>query len=211
MALLFDNRVVIVTGAGNGLGRSYALEFARRGAKVVVNDIGGNRNGEGANQSAADEVVNEIRGFGGTAVANYDSVEYGDRIVQTALDHFGRVDVVVNNAGIVRDRSFEKMTEDDWHLVLKVHLHGAYSVLKAAWPHMKKQKYGRIINTSSTSGFFKPFGQANYASAKAALVGLTTNLSVEGRKYNINVNAILPGSATRLTEDVWNEDTLKQH
>lgn len=207
MALRFDDRVALVTGAGNGLGRAYALEFARRGAKVVVNDLGGSRTGQGASSSAADQVVNEIRAFGGTAVANYDSVEFGDRIVQTALDAFGRIDIVVNNAGILRDRSFEKMSEDDWNLIMKVHLYGTFAVTHAAWPHMKKQKYGRIINTSSTSGLYGNFGQSNYGAAKTAVLGLANVIGKEGAKYNIHVNVIIPQSDTRLTADVWSEET----
>jgi len=204
--LRFDGRVVIVTGAGNGLGKAYALEYARRGAKVVVNDLGGNRNGVGADASAAEQVVNEIRAFGGVAVPNYDSVEFGERIVQTALDHFGRIDVIVNNAGILRDRTFEKMTEDDWNLIMKVHVYGTYSVTKAAWSHMKKQKYGRIINTSSSSGIYGNFGQSNYGAAKSAVWGLANVLGKEGAKYNIHCNVIVPQSDSRLTSDVWGEE-----
>jgi NAD(P)-dependent dehydrogenase (short-subunit alcohol dehydrogenase family) len=208
MALRFDGKVVLVTGAGNGLGRAYALEFARRGAKVVVNDLGGSRTGEGASASAADQVVNEIRALGGTAVANYDSVEFGARIVQAALEAFGRIDVIVNNAGILRDKSFEKMSDDDWNLVLKVHLQGVYSITKAAWPHMKKQKYGRVLNVSSASGIYGNFGQSNYAAAKTAIIGLTNVIGKEGVKYNIHVNIIAPHAESRMTTDVLSEETL---
>ncbi|KAI1713410.1 short chain dehydrogenase domain-containing protein [Ditylenchus destructor] len=162
-ALLFEGRVALVTGAGGGLGRTYALEFAKRGAKVVVNDLGGDRHGTSASTSMADKVVQEIRSAGGQAVPNYDSVEFGDRIVKTAIENFGKIDIVVNNAGILRDVSFAKMTELDWDLIMKVHLKGAYSVTKAAWPYMREQKYGSVIVTSSNSGIYGSFGQANYA------------------------------------------------
>ncbi len=196
----FEDKVVIVTGAGGGLGRAHALLFARHGAQVVVNDLGGSAHGEGANASAADRVVAEIRAAGGVAVANHDSVTDGDKIVQNALDAFGRVDVVVNNAGILRDKSFAKMEDADWDLVYRVHLEGAYKVTHAAWPHLREQNYGRVIFTSSTSGIYGNFGQANYASAKLGLYGLTRTLALEGRKNNILVNAIAPTGGTRMTE-----------
>ncbi|MGY8850794.1 MAG: SDR family NAD(P)-dependent oxidoreductase, partial [Pseudomonadales bacterium] len=160
----FDQKVAIVTGAGGGLGRAYALEFARRGARVVVNDLGGSGSGDGSSSAAADKVVAEIVAAGGDAVANYDSVEQGDSIVQSAIDNFGRVDIVVNNAGILRDASFAKMTDQDWELIYKVHVDGAYKVTKAAWPHMLAQGYGRIIFTTSAAGIYGNFGQANYSS-----------------------------------------------
>ncbi|SQG00160.1 short chain dehydrogenase/reductase family oxidoreductase [Paucimonas lemoignei] len=196
----FEDKVVIVTGAGGGLGRAHALLFARHGAQVVVNDLGGSAHGEGANASAADRVVAEIREAGGVAVANHDSVTDGDKIVQNALDAFGRVDVVVNNAGILRDKSFAKMEDTDWDLVYRVHLEGAFKVTHAAWPHLREQNYGRVIFTSSTSGIYGNFGQANYASAKLGLYGLTRTLALEGRKNNILVNAIAPTGGTRMTE-----------
>jgi len=196
----FEDKVVIVTGAGGGLGRAHALLFACHGAQVVVNDLGGSAHGEGANASAADRVVAEIREAGGVAVANHDSVTDGDKIVQNALDAFGRVDVVVNNAGILRDKSFAKMEDTDWDLVYRVHLEGAYKVTHAAWPHLREQNYGRVIFTSSTSGIYGNFGQANYASAKLGLYGLTRTLALEGRKNNILVNAIAPTGGTRMTE-----------
>lgn len=196
----FEDKVVIVTGAGGGLGRAHALLFARHGAQVVVNDLGGSAHGEGANASAADRVVAEIREAGGVAVANHDSVTDGDKIVQNALDAFGRADVVVNNAGILRDKSFAKMEHTDWDLVYRVHLEGAYKVTHAAWPYMREQNYGRVIFTSSTSGIYGNFGQANYASAKLGLYGLTRTLALEGRKNNILVNAIAPTGGTRMTE-----------
>ncbi|MCF7535174.1 SDR family oxidoreductase [Pseudomonas petrae] len=196
----FEDKVVIVTGAGGGLGRAHALLFAQHGARVIVNDLGGSAHGEGANASAADRVVAEIREAGGEAVANHDSVTDGDKIVQNALDAFGRVDVVVNNAGILRDKSFAKMEDADWELVYRVHVEGAYKVSRAAWPHLRDQNYGRIIFTSSTSGIYGNFGQANYGMAKLGLYGLTRTLAVEGRKSNILVNAIAPTGGTRMTE-----------
>lgn len=199
-AIRFEDKVVIVTGAGGGLGRAHALLFARHGARVVVNDLGGSAHGEGASQSAADRVVAEILEAGGQAVANHDSVTDGARIVEHALDAFGRVDVVVNNAGILRDKSFVKMEDADWDLVYRVHVEGAYKVTHAAWPHLREQNYGRVIFTSSTSGIYGNFGQANYATAKLGLYGLTRTLALEGRKSNILVNAIAPTGATRMTE-----------
>ena len=196
----FEGKVVIVTGAGGGLGRAHALLFARHGARVIVNDLGGSAHGEGANASAADRVVAEIREAGGEAVANHDSVTDGEKIVQNALDAFGRVDVVVNNAGILRDKSFAKMEDADWDLVYRVHVEGAYKVTRAAWPHLRDQNYGRIIFTSSTSGIYGNFGQANYGMAKLGLYGLTRTLAVEGRKNNILINAIAPTGGTRMTE-----------
>jgi NAD(P)-dependent dehydrogenase (short-subunit alcohol dehydrogenase family) len=196
----FEGKVVIVTGAGGGLGRAHALLFARHGARVIVNDLGGSAHGEGANASAADQVVAEVRDAGGEAVANHDSVTDGDKIVQNALDTYGRVDVVVNNAGILRDKSFAKMEDTDWDLVYRVHVEGAYKVTRAAWPHLREQNYGRIIFTSSTSGIYGNFGQANYGMAKLGLYGLTRTLAIEGRKNNILVNAIAPTGGTRMTE-----------
>lgn len=196
----FDDKVVIVTGAGGGLGRAHALQFARHGARVVVNDLGGSAHGEGASASAADRVVAEIREQGGQAVANHDSVTDGDKIVQNALDAFGRIDVVVNNAGILRDKSFAKMEDADWDLVYRVHVEGAYKVTRAAWPHLREQNYGRVIFTSSTSGIYGNFGQSNYGMAKLGLYGLTRTLAIEGRKNNILVNAIAPTGGTRMTE-----------
>ena len=209
-AIRFEDKVVIVTGAGGGLGRAHALLFARHGAKVVVNDLGGSAQGEGANASAADRVVDEIRQAGGTAVANHDSVTDGDKIVQQALDSFGRIDVVVNNAGILRDKTFHKMEDADWDLVYRVHVEGAYKVTRAAWPHMREQGYGRVIFTASTSGIYGNFGQSNYGMAKLGLYGLTRTLALEGRKINILVNAIAPTGATRMTEGLIPPQVFEQ-
>lgn len=207
--LRYDGRVAIITGAGNGLGRAHALLFASRGAKVVVNDLGGSTRGEGKSSAAADRVVEEIRAAGGEAVANYDSVEDGAKIVQTALDHFGRVDIVVNNAGILRDVTFQKMTEQDWDLIYRVHVLGAFRVTHAAWPKMREQNYGRIIFTASAAGIYGNFGQANYSTAKLGLVGLANTLALEGRKYNIHANAIAPIAGSRMTESVFPKELVE--
>jgi NAD(P)-dependent dehydrogenase (short-subunit alcohol dehydrogenase family) len=209
-AIRFDDKVVIVTGAGGGLGRAHALLFAKHGARVVVNDLGGSSHGEGANASAADLVVAEILAAGGTAVANHDSVTDGGKIVQNALDSFGRVDVLVNNAGILRDKSFQKMEDTDWDLVYKVHVEGAYKVTHAAWPHLREQNFGRVIFTASTSGIYGNFGQSNYGMAKLGLYGLTRTLALEGRKNNILVNAIAPTGATRMTEGLIPPQVFEQ-
>ncbi len=200
--LRFDGKVAIVTGAGGGLGRSHALLLAKRGAKVVVNDLGGSHTGEGKSASAADKVVAEIKEAGGEAAANYDSVVDGDKIVQTALDAFGRIDIVINNAGILRDVSFPKMTDADWDLIYKVHVLGAYKVTKAAWDHMRDQGYGRIVMTASAAGIYGNFGQANYAMAKLGLHGFTQTLAIEGRRKNVLVNTIAPLAGSRMTETV---------
>lgn len=203
--ITFDGRVAIVTGAGGGLGRTYALELARRGARVVVNDLGGAVDGTGSSESAADRVVTEIEEAGGEAVANYDSVstpEGGEAIVQTALDSFGTVDIVVNNAGILRDRSFANIELSELHAVLEVHLRGAFYVSQPAFKVMKEKGYGRFVFTSSNAGLFGNFGQANYGAAKAGLAGLSNVLAIEGAKYNIKSNAIAPIAKTRMTEDL---------
>ncbi len=208
MSLRFDDRVVIVTGAGNGLGKSHALDFARRGAKVVINDLGGGIAGEGASKSVAQTVVDEIKAAGGEAFANTDSVENGDKIVQTAMDTYGRIDVVVNNAGILRDASFAKMTDADWDIIYRVHLYGSYKVSKAAWPHMRNANYGSIVMTTSVAGIYGNFGQANYAAAKLGLFGLAQTLAIEGASKNIRCNTIAPTAASRLTATVLPKDIL---
>ena len=203
--ITFDGRVAIITGAGGGLGRTYALELAHRGARVVVNDLGGAVDGTGASSSAADQVVAEIQEAGGEAVANHDSVsseEGGEAIVQTALDAFGRLDIVVNNAGILRDKSFAKMTMAEVEAVIDVHLKGGFNVSSPAFRIMREGGYGRFVFTSSASGLFGNFGQANYGAAKAGLVGLSNVLAIEGEKHNIKSNAIAPIAKTRMTEDL---------
>jgi NAD(P)-dependent dehydrogenase (short-subunit alcohol dehydrogenase family) len=207
-----QDRVVVVTGAGGGLGREYALTLAKEGACVVVNDLGGARDGTGAGHNMADHVVAEIREGGGRAVANYDSVaeaEGAANIIKTALDEFGKVDGVVSNAGILRDGTFHKMTDENWDSVLKVHLYGGYNVIRAAWPHFREQSYGRVVVATSTSGLFGNFGQANYGAAKLGLVGLINTLAQEGAKYNIKANALAPIAATRMTEDILPPEVLK--
>ena len=198
----FDGRVVIITGAGNGLGRSHALLYAAHGARVVVNDLGGDHRGAGHGTRAADAVVAEIKAAGGDAVANYDSVTDGEKIVQTALDAWGRVDVVVNNAGILRDVSFHKMTQEDWDLVYQVHVLGSMKVTRAAWPHMREQQYGRVLMTSSAAGIYGNFGQANYSMAKLGLLGFSNTLAAEGQRYGIHVNTIAPVAGSRMTETI---------
>ena len=197
-----QDRVIVVTGAGGGLGREYALTLAKEGASVVVNDLGGARDGTGAGHGMADDVVTEIKDAGGRAVANYDSVaepEGAENIIKTAIDEFGKVDGVVSNAGILRDGTFHKMTFENWDAVLKVHLYGGYNVIRAAWPHFREQSFGRVVVATSTSGLFGNFGQANYGAAKLGLVGLINTLAQEGAKYNIKANAVAPIAATRMT------------
>lgn len=209
-----QDRVIVVTGAGGGLGRHYALTLAKEGANVVVNDLGGTLvGGDGAGSAMADQVVAEIRQAGGRAVANYDSVAEqagAENIIDTALGEFGAVHGVVSNAGILRDSTFHKMTYDNWDAVLKVHLYGGYNVIRAAWPHMREQNFGRVVVATSSSGLFGNFGQANYSAAKLGLVGLINTLAIEGAKYNINANAIAPIAATRMTQDVLPTDVLER-
>jgi NAD(P)-dependent dehydrogenase (short-subunit alcohol dehydrogenase family) len=203
--LTYDGKVAVITGAGGGLGRQHALLLAERGALVVVNDLGGNVEGTGADASAAQKVVDEIRAAGGEAVANHDSVstpEGGEAIIQTAIDAYDRVDIVINNAGILRDKTFHNMTPDLVDSVIEVHLKGAFNVTRPAWIRMREQKYGRIISTSSAAGIFGNFGQANYGAAKMGLVGFTRVLAAEGAKYNIRANAIAPLALTRMTENL---------
>jgi NAD(P)-dependent dehydrogenase (short-subunit alcohol dehydrogenase family) len=208
-----QDRVIVVTGAGGGLGREYALTLAKEGASVVVNDLGGSRDGTGAGHNMADHVVSEIKDAGGRAVANYDSVaesEGAENIIKTALDEFGKIDGVVSNAGILRDGTFHKMPFENWDAVLKVHLYGGYNVIRAAWPHLRENNFGRIVVATSTSGLFGNFGQANYSAAKLGLVGLINTLAQEGAKYNIKTNAVAPIAATRMTEDILPKEVLEK-
>jgi len=201
----FDGQVAIVTGAGAGLGRAYALELGRLGAKVVVNDLGGARDGTGGGNSAADQVVEEIKSSGGEALANYDSVataEGGQAIVDSAVEAFGKVDIVINNAGILRDKTLAKMEPENWDAVMDVHLKGAYNVTRPAFTKMREDRYGRIILTTSGAGLYGNFGQTNYSAAKMGLLGFMNTIRIEGDKHNIKVNTIAPVAATRLTEDV---------
>jgi NAD(P)-dependent dehydrogenase (short-subunit alcohol dehydrogenase family) len=211
--LSFDGQVAIVTGAGGGLGRSHALELARRGALVVVNDLGGAVDGTGSSATAAERVVEEIRAAGGDAVANGDSVatpEGGEAIVERAMDSYGRIDVVVNNAGILRDAAFKNVTPELLDPVIDVHLKGAFNVLRHAWPRLREQNYGRIVNTTSGSGMFGNFGQSNYGAAKAGLMGLTRVLSIEGERNNVRVNAIAPIAHTRMTSEQIPDDMVPE-
>ncbi len=212
MSLDFKGRVAIVTGAGGGLGRQHALALAARGAKVVVNDLGGARDGSGGAMTAAEAVVNEIRAAGGEAIANGASVtdyEAVQAMVQQAVDAWGRVDILVNNAGVLRDKSFAKMEMADFRFVMDVHLMGAVHCTKAVWALMSAQKYGRIVMTTSSSGLYGNFGQSNYGAAKMALVGLMQTLSIEGAKNDIRVNCLAPTAATRMTEDLMPEAILQ--
>jgi NAD(P)-dependent dehydrogenase (short-subunit alcohol dehydrogenase family) len=216
MAIRFDNRVAIVTGAGNGLGRAHALLLASRGARVVVNDPGGAVDGRvddkgGGGHAAADKVVDEIKSAGGQAVANYDSVadaRSAANIVKTAVDSFGTVDIVVNNAGVLRDKTFHNMTTDDFDFVVKVHFLGTAYVTHAAWPILRAKAYGRVVVTSSNSGIYGNFGQSNYGGAKLAVVGFMNALRLEGQKYNILMNALAPIAATRMTDSLMTPEVL---
>lgn len=211
MTIRFDGQVAIVTGAGNGLGRSHALQLAARGAKVVVNDLGGSVHGEGGSVSAAQAVVDEIVAAGGEAMAHGANVckadEVADMVKQT-MAKWGRIDILVNNAGILRDKSFAKMDESDWDAVIAVHLKGSEVCTKAVWEIMREQNYGRIIMTTSSSGLYGNFGQSNYGAAKMALVGFMNTLCLEGAKYNIKVNCLSPVAATRMTENLMPEEML---
>lgn len=210
----FDGRVAIVTGAGGGLGRAHAMLLASRGAKVVVNDLGGGRDGEGNPSSEmANKVVEEIKAAGGEAIADahgVDTMEGGEAIVKTALDAWGKVDIVIANAGILRDRAFHNLTEEDWDKIFAVHVKGSFSVIQPAFRIMRQNNYGRIIVTTSNAGLYGNFGQANYSSAKTALLGLASTLELEGAKYNIKTNVIAPVAASRLTEDIMPPPILEK-
>lgn len=213
MTIRFDGRVAIITGAGNGLGRQHALALAARGAAIIVNDLGGARDGSGGSMSAAEAVVAEIVAGGGKAMANGASVtdQVGvEAMVAAALSAYGRVDILVNNAGILRDKSFAKMSLEDFRSVIDVHLMGAMIATKAVWEAMRTQNYGRIVMTSSSSGLYGNFGQSNYGAAKMAVVGLMQTLSLEGAKNNIHVNCLAPTATTRMTNDIL-PDAMQDH
>lgn len=208
--LRFDNKVVVVTGAGMGLGASHAKLFASLGAKIVANDLGVNRDGTAGAFAPVDDVVAQIISDGGIAVANYDSVEVGERIIEQAISEYGRVDIVINNAGIIRDKSFHKMELDEWLSVQNVHVNGAYRVTRAAWPYMREQGYGRVLFTASASGLYGNFGQANYSAAKAGLFGLTRTLAIEGAAKNIQCNIIAPMLDSRMLVGLMPDEYRKQ-
>ncbi|KAA1194159.1 SDR family NAD(P)-dependent oxidoreductase [Pseudohalioglobus sediminis] len=211
MSIRYDGKVAIVTGSGQGLGRCHAIELAKRGARVVVNDLGGNVDGSGGGSEAAQAVVAEIEAAGGEAIANGANVaDYGqvEAMVQQAMDKWGRVDILVNNAGILRDKSFAKGSLDDFKLVLDVHLMGTVNCTKACWDIMREQSYGRIVVTTSSSGLYGNFGQTNYGSAKLGVIGLMNTLVQEGAKYNIRVNALAPTAGTRMTEGLIPEEAF---
>ncbi len=212
MTIRFDGKVAIITGAGGGLGRSHALQLAKLGAKVVVNDLGGSVDGTGGSSAAAEKVVAEIKAAGGQAIANGSSItdkKGVENLVKQAMDAYGRIDLLVNNAGILRDKSFSKMSLEDFELIVDVHLMGAVYVTKAVWPIMLEQNYGRIVMVTSGSGLFGNFGQTNYAAAKLGQVGLMNALKQEGRKYNIKVNTLAPIAATRMTESIMPPQALE--
>ncbi|MGJ8559132.1 MAG: SDR family NAD(P)-dependent oxidoreductase [Litorimonas sp.] len=213
MSVEFNNRVAIVTGAGGGLGRSHALALAQRGVKVVVNDLGGSVDGTGGSETMAQSVVKEIEAMGGEAMANGANVTNQDEVeamVAETIERFGKVDILVNNAGILRDRSFSKMTMADWDLVVAVHLKGSAICTKAVWNHMKENKYGRIVMTTSSSGMYGNFGQTNYGAAKAGLSGFMRTLCLEGAKYDIRINTLSPTARSRMTEGLMPEEILAQ-
>ena len=211
MSIRFDGKVAIVTGAGNGLGKSHALALAARGAKLVINDLGGSRDGTGASSAAAQAVVAEIEAMGGEAISHGANVAVFSEVedmVQQTIDKWGRVDILINNAGILRDKTFSKMSLDDFKLVMDVHLMGSVNCSKAVWDIMKEQEYGRIVMTTSSSGLYGNFGQSNYGAAKMAVVGLMNTLGIEGAKNNIRVNSLAPTAATRMTEDLMPAEVL---
>ena len=212
MTIRLDGQVAIVTGAGQGLGRSHALALAEHGAKIIVNDLGGARDGTGRSSQAAESVVAEIKANGGDALANdADVADFGqvEAMVKQAMDSWGRVDILINNAGILRDKSFLKMTPEDFRLVVEVHLMGSFNCAKAVWAIMREQNYGRIVFTSSSSGLYGNFGQSNYGAAKMGVIGLMNVLHLEGAKYHIHVNALAPAAGTRMTEDIFPESLFE--
>lgn len=209
----FDEKVAVITGAGGGLGKAYALLLASRGAKVVVNDLGGTFDGSGSDSTPAQQVVDEIKASGGEAAANYDSVaeyESAQKIINTALDTYGKIDILINNAGILRDKSLVKMELEDYRKIMSVHLDGTFFCTKAAFPSMKEQEYGRIISTASAAGLYGNFGQTNYGAAKMGIVGLMNSVAQEGMRYNIKANTIVPTAGTRLTFTVMPEDVISK-
>ena len=213
MAISFEGRVALVTGAGGGLGRAYALALAKRGAKVVVNDLGGDPSGRGEDRAPAQKVVDEIIAADGEAIPNFGSVasyEEGLEMVRSAVDTWGRLDAVICNAGILRDRTLHNMDEDDWDSIFAVHVKGAFNILRHAWPQFRQQSYGRVVLTSSASGIWGQFGQANYGAAKTAQLGLMNVLKQEGERYNVMVNTIAPMAGTRLTATVMDEETVER-
>ncbi|HAK50863.1 MAG TPA: serine/threonine protein kinase [Gammaproteobacteria bacterium] len=209
MPLSFENKVAVITGAGNGLGRSHARLLASLGAKVVINDLGGSGSGEGRDHTVAENVVSEIRAAGGEAVANGDSVTEGSKIIQCALDNFGAVDIVINNAGILRDKTLHKMSDEDSDMVYQVHLHGAFQVSRAAFAHMRDKGYGKFVMTTSAAGIYGNFGQANYSSCKLALHGLSQTIAAEGRAKGVKSNTIAPLAASRLMGTIMDDDAMK--
>lgn len=211
MTIKFENQVAIVTGAGNGLGRSHALELAKRGAKVVINDLGGARDGTGGSSQAAKDVVAQIEAAGGEAMANGANVANPEQVadmVEQTMSRWGRIDVLVNNAGILRDKTFAKMSLEDFSTVVDVHLMGSVNCTKAVWDIMREQSYGRVVMTTSSSGMYGNFGQANYGAAKMALVGLMNTLVLEGKKYGIHVNTLSPTAGTRMLEDIIEDEQV---
>lgn len=208
--LRFDGKVAIITGAGNGLGKSHAKLLASLGASILVNDLGTDKHGAGTDKTIAESVATEIRELGGDAIANTDSVLNGQHIIEHAMDHFGAVDIVINNAGILRDKSFHKLTQEDWQSTIDTHLNGAFSVSRAAWPYLREQNFGRIIFTTSMAAMYGNFGQANYSAAKSGIYGLTKTLAIEGANKNIGVNAIAPIAGSRMTEGLMPPELLSK-